>query len=57
MTLAVADMRMKTVMSVKSSDDLPRISATALRGMMTRRKRRVNGGVRRNTAEKAAKMR
>ena len=54
--LAVAERRMKRVMRVKSSEDLPRISATALSGMMRRRKRRVKGGVRRNAAEKAARI-
>ena len=55
--LAVAEMRMKSVMSVKSSEDFPRISANALSGMRTRRKSRVKGGVRRNIADNTANRR
>ena len=56
-TLAVAEMRTKSVMRVKSKEDFPRISAKALRGMRRMRKRRVKGGVRRNMAEMTASSR
>lgn len=54
---AVAEMRMKSVIRVKSREDFPRISATALRGIRRMRKSRVNGGVRRKMAERTASRR